>query len=354
VLGLAAGASTLLAACQTAAPPSVSPTSPPSDQQAAAPLSPPVTLQVQDAGIASLAGMYLALDRGYYTEEGLDIRLVTLTGAQGDVLPAVINGAVQIGSLAPGAAHFNAIARGVPVPAVMSLQVITKDDRSGGLVVRKDLVDAGQLTSYSQLKGARIGLLGLNSTSQYLCELALGLGNLSKADVEFVNLDSGAQLTALATKVIHAAYTFEPYVSQAAAQGSGVLQFPRGEYGAGTAGSVVVVSPALVQANRQAVERYVTATVRGLRDYYQAIFLHQGDRAQVISSLIAHTALKDPQAYTSMSLSTVDPNGDIDLQAMGRIADYLLQNGALTDKVDLSRVVDHSYLDYALGRLGRV
>jgi hypothetical protein len=50
----------------------------------------------------------------------------------------------------------------------------------------------------------------------------------------------------------------------------------------------------------------------------------------------------------------VNPNGEMHPAGVSEFQDYFLKTGAQTDKVDVDTMFDFTYLDYAIGRLGRV
>ena len=55
-----------------------------------------------------------------------------------------------------------------------------------------------------------------------------------------------------------------------------------------------------------------------------------------------------------MSMHGVDPNGLVDEQILNDVQDYYLRAGTQLQKIAPSRLVDRSYVEYALERLGRV
>src|SRR5262249_49304383 len=61
----------------TAAAPAAAPAAQPARQ----PLSPPVNLKVGVLGLLTEAGMYIALEKGYFREEGLELELVPFARA---------------------------------------------------------------------------------------------------------------------------------------------------------------------------------------------------------------------------------------------------------------------------------
>src|SRR3954470_8195475 len=94
------------AAAGNAPPPSLAPFA------AAAPaasLAPAVNVKVGTIAAINDAGLYLALERGYFAAEGLDVELVPFR-ASADMIPLMGNGQLDVGSGAAIPSIFNAIA----------------------------------------------------------------------------------------------------------------------------------------------------------------------------------------------------------------------------------------------------
>src|ERR671931_51992 len=83
----------LLMACAPTSP--AAPTAPP-----AAPTPAPVKVKMGDPVFNPMAPVYIALDRGYFADEGLEVELVT-TSAQADLASQVGLGQLQFGMSGP-------------------------------------------------------------------------------------------------------------------------------------------------------------------------------------------------------------------------------------------------------------
>jgi hypothetical protein len=57
--------------------------------------------------------------------------------------------------------------------------------------------------------------------------------------------------------------------------------------------------------------------------------------------------------YQNGSLSMINPDGYVDMDSIVYDHDWLLREGMITTRADLSRVIDNQFVDYALGRIGR-
>src|SRR5215217_8419557 len=132
----------LLAACTGRAAPAQAPPpagpSPASAGAAAATSSPPtVTVKVGTVpGAISNAGRFVAIERGYFLEEGIDFEEVAFdTSAK--MLPALAAGQIDVGIGGSSAGLFNAIAQGIPLKIVLDSTSAYPGDSAGGLLVRK-------------------------------------------------------------------------------------------------------------------------------------------------------------------------------------------------------------------------
>jgi ABC-type nitrate/sulfonate/bicarbonate transport system substrate-binding protein len=188
VLVLAGAGGGLLTACSAAAPtspPSAKPTQPASTAAGATPLSPPVTLTVTDSSSAANAALYIAMERGYFRDEGLTISTVNLS--LDEQITALASGQLDVGlnSLLPGL--LNAVSRGLGM-RIIATAISHEPGRSYPIVARKDMVDAGQLNGYADLKGKRYATTAIPSIAVYAIDKAAHLGGLSLADLTLMQL----------------------------------------------------------------------------------------------------------------------------------------------------------------------
>ena len=95
-------------------------------------------------GISSDAGIFIALDKGFFKEQGVELALERF-GLGADQMALLGSGRLEIASGALGPRLFNAVARGLPISAVADKGSFRKGFGFKVLVVRKALVDSGQV-----------------------------------------------------------------------------------------------------------------------------------------------------------------------------------------------------------------
>ena len=146
-----------------------------------------VPLKVAYTAIATAqAAFWLAVEGGYFQQQGLDVDLIRLDGSN-RAMPALLSGAIPI-SVLTGAAVAGAAAQGADVVFVAS--------GASNLVFQ--VVAAPQITSFEQLRDQPFGSTGIGSSSDFALRYALRRNGLDpERDVVNRNIACGdAQILA--------------------------------------------------------------------------------------------------------------------------------------------------------------
>src|SRR3954454_25153209 len=205
----------LLAACGPAptapagsAPPA--PTSAPAE--AAPPPGAPLMVRMGVLGILAESGVYIALERGYFAEEGIAPEFTTIdTGAR--AVPAMATGQLDVtgGGFSPS--YANAVLRGVGMKIVASISRNEPDGNSGFTIVRKDLIDGGLGKDWGDLRGGGAGGAGRGRAHDSSVARGPGQAGLTIADVVLVELTYPAMAPALANSSIDVSYAPERFAA---------------------------------------------------------------------------------------------------------------------------------------------
>ena len=202
------------------------------------------------------APYYVAIDKGYYAEAGLDVTMQDGPGA--DLLQQVGSGDIDF-IITGGDSLTLGAAAGIPVTYVMAqLQKYPV----GALALASSGIT---LTAPADLKGKKVGVSAPNG-STYIGLLALlQAGGLTLDDVEVISIGF-TEVEALQQKQVDVAMTFitnEPV--QVEAMGIDVEVLPVSDF-VNLVSTGLVTSTDNVQNNPQLVQAVVTATLRGLKD----------------------------------------------------------------------------------------
>ena len=202
-----------------------------------APLSPPVKVLVADNQTTGAAPIHIALDRGYYKEEGLEVELIPLGTAQ--VVQSVAASQVAFALANPEPTLFNALDRGIEVRLVVPIARNQRGDKPAGFLVRQDLLDSSQYKSPKDLRGKKVGIPALQS--QFYVDLFLKQEGMSPDDVEIVMLGLPEIVAAFASKSIDAAWNAEPANTLAEQQGVAKVVAGTGDLLPGGVGSALAL-----------------------------------------------------------------------------------------------------------------
>jgi NitT/TauT family transport system substrate-binding protein len=347
-LAAAALAGLLLAGCGGAAAPPASSAAP----AGSSPESALLKVSYATASLTAEAGVYLAIDRGYFKQEGLDLSLEPLSMLS--IIPPLSTGQLDLGATTPTPAAFNAMNSGIGLQIIAPQSIIPPSDRDAGLVVRPDLIESGRFKSIKDLKGMTIGMADAqpNATSSVYLDRVLAKAGLTNADVTQVTVRPPDQPAALANKKIDAGWTVEPFITLAQDKGAAKLVITLGDVFPNAPAFFAIVSPVFAKAHPDAVRRFVKAHLRGQRDYYRTIEQGQGDKEAVFQVLAKYTAIKDLSLYARMGLPNVDPNDGIDEKLLDQYQDFYVRAGTQKTKADLSKVINREYVNDALKELG--
>jgi len=322
----------------------------PASAQPAAPLAPRVALKVGVIGALSDAGIFIASDRGYFRDEGLDVELVPFKAAP-QILPAIATGEVQASGSAITPALLNAFERGIAMKIVADKGQVSKGFGFAAIGIRSDLAD--RIHDFKDLKGLKFAVPGKGVSSATQLGIALKLGGIEPKDVELVELGLPEMVAALGNKSIDGATLLEPFVTLAVAKHIAVrwkgmedfLPF-KGQNG------VIIYSQRFAEEHPEAAKRWMVAYLRGTRAYIDSV-RNGKDRDAIEAILAAHTPVKDPALYAKMAPTGFDPNGRLEVKSLEADQDWFIKLGLQQQRVDLSKIIDYQYVDAAVANLNQ-
>jgi len=288
----------------------------------------------------SNAGIYLAIEKGYFKEQGIRNDITTFASA-GKMLPALTAGELDVSVGAPGAGLFNAIAQGAPYRVVADKGQARAGTGYTMLTVRKDLVDSGQVKSVRDLKGKKVSFYAKGITHDYVMGKMAEEVGLGIKDFDTIALAAPSQLTAFETKAIDAAITTEPWGARFEERKVAVrFRTPDQVKGLGPVQVGVVIYAGRFAAERHAAaQRWMNAYRRGA-EYYNT----KGIRDPEVLAIL--------EKYTKVPAATIKAVIPAFLAADGRpsvenLADqirWFVANGYMPEAVGVDRVVDLQYL----------
>jgi NitT/TauT family transport system substrate-binding protein len=168
--------------------------------------------------------IYLAQDLGVFQEEGIDVKIVSVTGIGGT--NAVIAGSVDF-TLASGVTLTRAAARGQPL-----LGIANMSDRGGmWIVLRKDVATAGHFDPKSSLKvrgallkGRRMAVAAINAIPHAYLKIVAKEGGVDpEKDIEVAGMAPPDMVSALKRGAIDGFVGGAPFIQSVVQDGTAVI-----------------------------------------------------------------------------------------------------------------------------------
>ena len=293
----------------------------------------PVRLPVGYIPNVQFAPLYVALEKGFFTDEGLDVKLdysmendnVALVGA-GELQFAVVSGEQVL--LGRGS--------GLPITYVMAWY----QQYPVGVVAKTDQ----NIHSPEDLRGRVIGLPGLYGASYIGLRALLSAAGLSENDVSLQSIGY-TQVEALATDQVQAAVIYvanEP--NQLQARGYDIVLLNTADY-MELVSNGIITSEKVLQENPDLVQKVVRTTLRGIEDVIAdpdgayEICKKYVENLEKADETVQRKVLADSiKMWQSDRMGYSDPQGWENMQAV------LLDMGLLNSKLDLSQAVTNQFI----------
>jgi ABC-type nitrate/sulfonate/bicarbonate transport system substrate-binding protein len=325
---------------------------PPPPAGRVSPLSPPVTVTVGAATADLPFGSIVALDRGYFRDLGIEIDFKGRVGDSAAAMTAAAANNLDVAAAATGPALFNSAARGIELSIVAANYEVAPSDRSQCWVVRKDLIESGQVKSAADFKGLKVAgqAQGAGSSNDVYLAKTLAPYGLGAADVEEIAMEFGQINQAMGNRAIDVGWQSEPLLTQGVESGLYERISCAGDFQPGYQGGFIFYSPRFT-ANTQAARNFLYAHLRGTREYDDAMY-RDVNRDQIVDMLITHTAVKDRALWDKMARRWYSPTGRIDVGMLNADQEFYVQRGFLTQIVDVNKLVNPAFVDFANAALG--
>jgi NitT/TauT family transport system substrate-binding protein len=309
-------------------------------------------IKIGELGIVADAPFYIAIEKGYFAAEKLDVTLERFTSAAQATAPLSTNQIQVIGG-GVSAALYNAAARDWPIRIVMARTRDWPGYSSDTLILRNDL--KASVASAKDLKGKMVAINAPAASLHFMLGRFMETEGLSIADVQTVTMAWPNMGPGLETKAIDGGMVVEPFVAQYAQRNiafpfrraADFMKKPPLEV------SVILYSKAWMDKQPDQAKAFTVAYLKGVRDYFDAM---KGGpkRAEVVEICAKYTSLKDKALYDKIQWSYMDPNAEISFDGLRDQQDWYAKQGFVAQKASIENMVDRRFLDYALGKVGRL
>ena len=215
------------------------------------------------------APIYIADRKGFFRDEGLEVKVVNFRSAA-DMVAPLGAGQIEAGAGSASAGLYNAVARGIRIKIVADKASSPPGYGGTKILVRKDHVESGRYKELKDLKGMKFAMNapGVSNTST-LNTLLKSVG-LKYSDGETVDMPLPDHVAALKNKSVDASASVEPGPALAMRNGDAVLIKSDDEILPNHQIAVLLYSEEFA-AKRPAARQFMRAYIRAVRFYNGAL-----------------------------------------------------------------------------------
>ena len=297
-------------------------------------------VKLGDLPVISNAGIYIAIEKGYFKEQGIRNEIASFASAA-KMLPALAAGELEVSVGTASAGLFNAIAQGAPYRIVADKGQARAGTGYVPLTVRKDLVDSGQVKSVKDLKGKKVAVFAKAIIQSYLLGKMAEEVGLTIHDFDVTYLGAPSQLTALETKAIDAAMTAEPWATRFEERGLAV-KFRTAEQVKGLGPvqiAAIMYSGKFIKERRPVAQRWMDAYIKGAKFYAE-----RGSKDDEVAAILEkHTKVPANVVKAAIPYHQ-DPQGKLILESLADQIKWHVANGYLQKAINVEEAVDLSFL----------
>lgn len=298
-----------------------------------------IKLTVNTLPYMSFVPLEIAEKEGYFAEQGIEVEFVSL-GSDAEVVVALSQGELDVSAGFITVGMINAISQGKNIKFVADKGYIAPSGCTvNALVARRSLVDEGELESPSQLEG-RIIAMDPPTIEGYVVERLLKEVGLSLDDIETTDMPPPAELDAFESGSIDLTSTSEPWVTRLLHAGFSTVWMPFEEIVPDFQYAVIMFGDSLLEEDRNAGNRFMTAYLQAIRQY------NQGKTEQNMALMQEYTE-EERDFLEEVCWPTFRSDGYINTQSILDFQNWSFEKGYLENKIRVEQFWDPEFVKNA-------
>ncbi|MEK9721941.1 MAG: ABC transporter substrate-binding protein, partial [Rhodospirillaceae bacterium] len=298
----------------------------------------------------SHAASFVAYERGYFKDAGLDVEFKFFQAAQ-PMAVAIASGDVDFGVTAISGGLINLAQKGAIRVIGGALQEEKGIDGQMVLVSKK-AYDEG-VTSVAKLKGRSFGITQPGSSFHYMASKMAQAEGFSAKDIRFVPLQKvGAIIGALKSGQIDA-WAIVPHIAKGLAKAPNIMSIGQvGDYIPNYQVTTVFTSEKNATGKRDLVKRFLAAFSRGAADFNAALVdKTAGDKAAEDMVKLVHKYVYTDRPYEKAAgpiragSMRINANAKLNLSNINDQLLWFQAEGLVPKTMTIDLLVDNTYVE---------
>jgi NitT/TauT family transport system substrate-binding protein len=302
--------------------------------------------------IYSWLPFFLAIDKGYFKEQKLDVEAITYPGSALTQIPMLARGDQDIAGMVTGPGFFNQYAEGFGIKLIASNAHAKKGwHDTMWMMVRKDVWDAGKVKTLADLKGLTIEL-GPKGSPVYLTStqtiLAAGLTMKDVTATERLRGVTDA-LPLFKNKAMDVITIVEPIVGRLEAEGLAVRWKPSYELLPWFQESYLAANPKFLTEKRDVTRRFLKAYMKAAQEITAGGGKWTPD---TLNAVVKWSKFPKEVIEKIPGPQHVGQMGQIDTASIERQQKIWIEAGLVKEKRPLNEMVDTSIINEVRKEMG--
>ena len=302
--------------------------------------------------IYSYLPIFLAIDKGYFKEQKIDIEVATYGGSALSQIPMLARGDQDIAGMVTGPGFFNQHAEGFGIKLIASLaQAQPGWHDTMWLMVRKDVWDSGKIKTFADLKGKTIELGPKGSPIYLFSSQVIEQAGLTAKDVTTTERLRAVTdvLPMFKNKAIDAISMVEPLVGRLEAEGLAVKWKASYEVMPWFQESFIAANPKFLSEKREVTKRFLMAYMKGLQEVTAGNGKWSPD---MIASVVKWSKFPKEVIESIPGPQNVGQFGTINMASIERLQKIWMDAGLVKEKRPIADFVDTSIVDEVRKEMG--
>lgn len=302
--------------------------------------------------IYSWLPFFLAVDKGYFKAEKLDVQVITYGGSALSQIPMLARGDQDIAGMVTGPGFFNQYAEGFGVKLIAS-NAQGKDgwNDTSWLMVRKDLWDSGKIKTFADMKGYKVEGGPKGSPVYLTTTQAMKQAGLTMKDVEFTERLRAVTdaLPIFKNKAADFLSIVEPIVTRLEVEGLAVRWKASYQVMPWFQESYLAANPKFLTEKRGVVKRFLRAYFKACQDITAG-----GGKwtEETLNSVVKWSKFPKDVIAKIKGPQHCGQFGRIDTASIQRQQEIWMEAGMVKEKTPLEKMVDTSIVDEVRKEMG--
>jgi NitT/TauT family transport system substrate-binding protein len=291
----------------------------------------------------SMAPLWIALEEGYFEDEGLVLSLTSLASSR-DAMPALLRGELDVLAASITPSFLNAIAQGATVRMVAGKGSFAAQRCTyNGLYVSADRLMNGELLPPPGRERWVVSH-GRGTYFEYVAKRALAAKGIPRDRIERRSLDGVSELHGLIAGTLDIAVGNESEYFPAIEAGVVAKWVGTEEVLPDHQFSVLLYGPSFLERDPEAGQRFMNAYLRGVRQFAEG-------KTERNIEILSRTSEWDPETLEALCWLWIEPDGSVDVDSIVAMQEYALARGYLNRPVAPEEFWEPEFIERAAREL---